>query len=402
MSGTPGGGPSDGWAPPATLLLAVLAVAALALGPAVATASERPLAAAGLDQTVSQGETVYLDASASRDPDGGSLGFSWQITAPDGTAVTPTCSACARPRFVASQTGRYEAMVTVTDDDGERRTDTLYVDVRTSDGPAVSLAGPDTTQPGDVPVTAEASAGTVPLGGVVWFANGAERNRTLVGGASATEETELNLTTGIWNVTAMVYDGVGHTDIATSEIEVWPNQSVVALPGGGGGGAGCGDLYSDCAGFQAILSDQYDAVGEWTPLLRNTDGGAFEMQTGVGNDAKTVEVLSANKWKDLSNDGTLNVQNLQNGNMKEYLNEAINIESGRSNRHRTFYVEEEVVEDEVGGNGGNDGTSGPSSSAPPTERSSFTERVISPSSAGGGGHTYEEVSNELKTVSGFP
>jgi len=49
---------------------AVAALDLLVVSSGVATANEPPVPAAGLDQTVVEGATVYLDAGGSRDPDG--------------------------------------------------------------------------------------------------------------------------------------------------------------------------------------------------------------------------------------------------------------------------------------------------------------------------------------------
>src|SRR6056297_159200 len=91
--------------------------------------NEAPLADAGLDQDVRRGATVLLDATGSRDPDGRIERYEWSIQTPSGDAITPDCDDCARTRFTPTETGRYRVTITVTDDDGATRSDTLYVDV---------------------------------------------------------------------------------------------------------------------------------------------------------------------------------------------------------------------------------------------------------------------------------
>lgn len=58
-----------------------------------------PIAAAGPDQTVSQGAVVQLDGAGSTDPDGGALSYSWTQVA--GTPVTLSSTTASRPTFTA-------------------------------------------------------------------------------------------------------------------------------------------------------------------------------------------------------------------------------------------------------------------------------------------------------------
>jgi hypothetical protein len=111
-------------------------------GPGVAAASGPPLADAGLDQTVTRGSTVLLDAAGSRDPDGTIQSYRWSIETPDGRTIRPADPNAARTTFVARTTGRYEVTVTVTGDGGRSATDTLYVDV---EGAERSTTTPDDT-----------------------------------------------------------------------------------------------------------------------------------------------------------------------------------------------------------------------------------------------------------------
>jgi len=141
----------------------VLLVPVLALcGGGVAGAGEPPLADAGLDQRVELNATVLLDAAGSRDPDGSIQSYRWSVRTPDGRTITPATSDAPRTTLVVRQPGRYEVTVTVTDDDGQSATDTLYVDVAErsvdSDPPASSAPASDTT-PGLPASTAPASDG---------------------------------------------------------------------------------------------------------------------------------------------------------------------------------------------------------------------------------------------------
>lgn len=109
------------------LVIAVLVVLAIVPAGGLAGNEGAPLADAGLDQPAEVGETVLLDSTGSRDPDGRIETYEWHIETPDGQSVTPADPTDPRTRFVVRQPGRYEVTVTVTDDTGKRAADTLYV-----------------------------------------------------------------------------------------------------------------------------------------------------------------------------------------------------------------------------------------------------------------------------------
>ncbi len=81
-----------------------------------AVADDRPDAEAGEDQVVTTGETVFLDGSASSDPNGDPLTFGWTlISKPDGSTASLADADTATPSFVADLDGEYEVMLVVSD-----------------------------------------------------------------------------------------------------------------------------------------------------------------------------------------------------------------------------------------------------------------------------------------------
>lgn len=81
-----------------------------------AVADDRPEADAGEDQVVATGETVFLDGSASSDPNDDALTFGWTlIRKPDGSTASLADADTATPSFVADVAGEYEVMLVVSD-----------------------------------------------------------------------------------------------------------------------------------------------------------------------------------------------------------------------------------------------------------------------------------------------
>lgn len=116
----------------------------------VAADNEVPLADAGLDQRVEQGTSVLLDGNGSRDPDGELDSYRWRIETPSGDEIRPECADCARTRFLADETGRYEVTIVIEDTAGDSATDTLYVTVS---GDENSEDGDPDSPPSPVPPT---------------------------------------------------------------------------------------------------------------------------------------------------------------------------------------------------------------------------------------------------------
>ncbi len=87
-----------------------------------AAANLAPVANAGADQTVTQGTSVTLDASASSDSDGTISSYSWA----EGSTVLSTNSSFSKSDF---SVGTHNITLTVTDDDGATSTDDVIVTV---------------------------------------------------------------------------------------------------------------------------------------------------------------------------------------------------------------------------------------------------------------------------------
>ncbi|WP_338729281.1 PKD domain-containing protein [Haladaptatus sp. DJG-WS-42] len=225
-----------------SVALAIVVVLSL-ISPVVALSptNEAPLADAGLDQTVSRGTVVQLDATGSRDPDGQLTAYDWEIYAPNGTLLAPRCRSCARTEFRPTQTGEYTVSVTVTDDAGAKRTDTLYITVETGNPPDVTLAGVQTIEAGTAATTnATISRGGAPLSHIVWTVDGrVVTNRSLSAGQPTNTLSTTFGTIGSHTVRATVYD---HDGLTASD--TWAIQAT-SVPSSGGGNTTDGKSPSD-------------------------------------------------------------------------------------------------------------------------------------------------------------
>lgn len=203
----------------------------------VATANSAPFADAGLDQQVERGTTVYLDAGGARDPDGTIAAYRWRIEAPNGTTFAPECLSCVRTSFVPSQTGRYDVTVTVTDDDGARRSDTLYVRVDRATPPSVDVSGPSTLATGSSGTfEASVAAGDAPLLALVWYVDGAVRERATLDGESATHTLDVSFSNaGEHTVSVLVTDREGRQGSDNTSVVARRVTSGWDFPGSVGG-----------------------------------------------------------------------------------------------------------------------------------------------------------------------
>ncbi|SFV61544.1 Hemagglutinin/hemolysin-related protein [hydrothermal vent metagenome] len=94
--------------------------------------NQTPIANAGPDQNITEGETVNLDASSSYDPDGTIVSYEWSE---NGTAFANT-ALFSLPNL---SVGEHTLQVKVTDDDNNTDTDTLLVNVLAGTNEGVSF-----------------------------------------------------------------------------------------------------------------------------------------------------------------------------------------------------------------------------------------------------------------------
>ncbi len=104
-----------------------------------------PEANAGMDRTVDAGTLVTLDGSASSDPDGDVLSYTWVLTPPEGSNATLDDPTRVNPSFTADLPGNYLVSLIVNDGtvDSETDTATICATEVSLNTPPVANAGPD-------------------------------------------------------------------------------------------------------------------------------------------------------------------------------------------------------------------------------------------------------------------
>jgi hypothetical protein len=229
--------------------------------PAEPARNEAPLADAGLDQQVQYGSTVRLDATGSRDPDGEIRRYEWTITRPNGTRIRPACSSCARTSFQPTAVGTYEVQVTVTDDEGATRSDTLYVEVEAGAGPSVDLTGPSAPTVGTTSAyTAEVSAGGQPVETIEWSLDGGQTNQTSASAGNVTGWFRFG-STEARNITVTVTDEARKTASDTVTVRPEAGSGTVATASGSGNDRNPDGQYSSRLGIW-IEGDGADTTEE--------------------------------------------------------------------------------------------------------------------------------------------
>jgi hypothetical protein len=123
----------------------------------VAVGAAAPTANAGPPQTVHVGDTVTLDATASTDPGGATLTYSWEQT--DGPAVSLSDTTSATPTFTAPS-GPETLTFALTIDDGLGVTDTASVTITVANSAPVASAGSDQSVSAGASVTLDATGST--------------------------------------------------------------------------------------------------------------------------------------------------------------------------------------------------------------------------------------------------
>lgn len=105
-----------------------------------------PTANAGADQTVTEGDTVTLNAGGSNDADGDSLTYLWSLnSAPAGSTAALSDPNAVMPNFLADVEGDYQFRLVVNDGQADSAPDVVVITTQSGNTAPVADAGPDQT-----------------------------------------------------------------------------------------------------------------------------------------------------------------------------------------------------------------------------------------------------------------
>ena len=210
-----------------------------------------PVADAGSDRSVTEGDSVILDGSGSGDSDGTIVSYSWELVSPD-VELTIINADQAQASFIASAVDSDTAYVfrlTVADNDQAGASDTVTITVvsaNTTPGPSNLVASPSDNQ---VDLSWSALSGAA--GYRVYRDNVIQAT---TGNASYTDTTALNGSSYIYSVKAYFSDN-SETALSSTQVTLSPNipasveatasDSLVSLSWNASAGANGYRIYRD-------------------------------------------------------------------------------------------------------------------------------------------------------------
>jgi len=233
-----------------------------------------PMAVAGVDQTVDAtspgGATVHLDGTASSDPDGDTLDYTW--TGPFGVLS----GAVINPLLPA---GTHALTLTVNDAHGGNAKAIVVVTVNAVANTAPTAhAGPDqiveATSPAGAMVVLDGSASTDPEHDALTF------TWTGAFGVASGVTPSVALPLGTQEITLAVDDGHGHTATATSHVTVRDTLPPIVTCGSADGVWHNADVSIACA-----------ATDNGSGLVNSTDA-SFSLVTSVPVGTETISAAT--------------------------------------------------------------------------------------------------------------
>jgi PKD repeat protein len=182
-----------------------------------------PVANAGSDKVINQGQTVKFDGKGSTD-NVGIVSYEWTFT----YDTVPITRSGPSPDFTFGLAGSYEIALTVTDAMGNEGADVIVITVLDITAP-VADAGPDITTDQHEEVNFDGSGSTDNVGVVscTWRFYHAGEDHLLTGFTSTFTFEEV----GVYNVTMTVLDAEGNSQVDFMEVTVRDITLPVAVAG---------------------------------------------------------------------------------------------------------------------------------------------------------------------------
>ena len=266
-----------------------------------------PTAEAGGGQDVELGERVVLDGSASSDPDGDELSYTWIMVS--GPAVVLNADTTAAPWFDATTLGTYVFALTVTDGQVSSATDTVSIRVLSANLAPIADAGEDLEVMVGDQVRLDAGAsydpdgdglsfGWTQLSGATVALTGADTPsptftpttsgvltfQVAVSDAQASSEDVLSVTVNSLNQVPEAH--AGEDLVATIGEEVYLDGTQSQDPDGDA----ISYIWSQTEGARVSLSAPNDATPSFVPEA--TDTYVFELRVYDGQDTSSPATVS--------------------------------------------------------------------------------------------------------------
>ena len=170
-----------------------------------------PVANAGPDQSFTALQLVTLDASASSDPEGDALSYSWSLLVPENSLARLDDNSSLMPSFTPDINGVYKADLVVSDGDKTSAPDSVIVTLNVN-GKPVANAGDDLTLLLGQPILLNGSQSSDPDAGdplaYRWSVTSQPENATATFNQTTTAEVELTVdSVGQYRVQLEVDDG---------------------------------------------------------------------------------------------------------------------------------------------------------------------------------------------------
>ncbi|MBE1301423.1 MAG: YHYH protein [Alteromonadaceae bacterium] len=190
----------------------------------VSDGNAAPVANAGEDQTVTEGDSVQLDGTDSYDPDGDTLSYSWSLDSkPDGSSAELNNESRRRPSFTADEAGTYVFSLVVNDGNQDSSSDSVTITANEAANSApVANAGSDQSVVVGSTVTLDGSGSTDANGDTltyVWeLTSKPDSSEASLDGATSENASFTADISGDYVASLVVNDGTENSDTDTVTI----------------------------------------------------------------------------------------------------------------------------------------------------------------------------------------